>query len=103
MKRLTFKEPCGRWGVVGMNAENECEKTYGCLCKLLDYEETGLEPAEIEKLICKVSSIKQIKTVAELICSKYENLFSRLEDMEENLQIIEKEFSQLKNISKGEA
>ena len=73
MKRLTFKEPSGKWGVVGMNADNENEKIYGCLNKLLDYEETGLEPADIIRLK------------------------SKLEDMEENLQTIEKELGQLKS------
>lgn len=73
MKRLTFKEPDGRWGVAEMNADNEEEKVYGCLCKLFDYEETGLTPDDIRRLK------------------------SRLEDMEENLQIIEKQFSQLKD------
>lgn len=73
MKRLTFREQNGRWGIVGMNADNENEKIYGCLNKLLDYEETGLEPADIIRLK------------------------SKLEDMEENLQTIEKELGQLKS------
>ena len=70
MNRLTFKEPNGKWGIVGMNAENEREKTYGCLCKLLDYEELGLNPDEVEWLICEVSNIKQIKTVSDLLSEK---------------------------------
>ena len=73
MKRLTFREQNGIWGIVGMNADNENEKIYGCLNKLLDYEETGLEPADIIRLK------------------------SKLEDMEENLQTIEKELRQLKS------
>lgn len=73
MKRLTFKEPSGKWGVVGMNADNENKKVYSCLSKLLDYEKTGLEPADIIRLK------------------------SKLEDMEENLQTIEKELGQLKS------
>ncbi len=73
MKRLTFKEPSGKWGIVGMNTDNENEKIYGCLNKLLDYEETGLEPADAIRLK------------------------SKLEDMEENLQTIEKELRQLKS------
>lgn len=73
MKRLTFKEPSGKWGVVGMNADNESEKIYSCLSKLRDYEELGLNPGDIR------------------------HLKSRLEDMEENLQTIEKELRQLKS------
>jgi len=73
MKRLTFKEPSGKWGIVGMNADNENEKVYSCLSKLLDYEKTGLEPADIIRLK------------------------SKIEDMEENLQTIEKELGQLKS------
>lgn len=72
MNRLTFKEPNGTWGIVGMNADNEQEKVYSCLRKLLDYEELRLNPDDIIRLLHK------------------------LEDMEENLQTAEKEINLLK-------
>ncbi len=50
MGRLTFSED-GKFGVVGMNADNEEEKLYGCICKLKDYENTGLSPDEVERLL----------------------------------------------------
>lgn len=50
MGRLTYSEG-GRFGVVGMNEANEKEKLYGCICKLKDYENTGLSPDEVERLL----------------------------------------------------
>ncbi len=47
MIRLTFKEPNGEWGIVGMNSENESEKMYAVASKLLEYEETGLQPDDV--------------------------------------------------------
>ena len=49
MIRLTFREN-DKFGVVGMNEENQDKKLYSCVLKLLDYEETGLSPNEINKL-----------------------------------------------------
>ena len=78
MNRLTFKEPSGNWGVVGMdNPVYELEeKIYRCLDKLLDYEELGLNPDDVVRLMDK------------------------LEDMEENLQTLEKEMNLLKESQK---
>lgn len=60
MDRLTEKDVCGNWRLKGLPWKNLYEGTpitretyeilYGALCKLLDYEETGLTPEEIEKL-----------------------------------------------------
>lgn len=60
MGRLTEKDACGHWRLKGLPWKNLYEGTpitretyeilYGALCKLLDYEETGLTPEEIEKL-----------------------------------------------------
>lgn len=44
MNRLTFKEPNGTFGIVGMNEQNQEEKMYAVACKLLAYEETELPP-----------------------------------------------------------
>lgn len=58
MDRLTEKDVCGHWRLKGLPWKNLYEGTpitretyealYGALCKLLDYEETGLTPEEIE-------------------------------------------------------
>lgn len=93
MKRLTFREPNGRWGIAGMNAENEYEKTYGCLCKLLDYEELGLNPDDMEQKLMELNHYKETGLTPDDI----RRLKSKLEDMEENLQTIEKELRQLKS------
>ena len=50
MNRLTFKEEDGTFGVIGMNKENESQKLYACVLKLLHYEETGLSPEEVDEI-----------------------------------------------------
>lgn len=50
MKMLTFIEPDGTWGIVGMNNMNEEQKMYQVAAKLRDYERTGLQPDEVERL-----------------------------------------------------
>ena len=50
MKGLTFIEPDGTWGIVGMNESNKDQKMYSVACKLRDYEKTGLQPDEVERL-----------------------------------------------------
>lgn len=50
MNRLTYKEPDGTWGIAGMNEKNEKEKLYAVCAKLKDYEETGMQPNEVEQL-----------------------------------------------------
>ena len=94
MKRLTFKESCGIWGIVGMDKpvyEFE-EKIYRCLDKLVDYEELGLNPDYIEQKLTELRHYIETGLTPDDIL----RLKSRLEDMEENLLIIEKELNQLK-------
>lgn len=50
MKRLTFKESVGKRGIVGMNKTNEKEKVLQAVDKLISYEETEMEPEEVQKL-----------------------------------------------------
>ena len=87
--RLTFKEPDGKWGIVGMNKENEEQKMYDVACKLKDYEETGLSPQEVENLKSDaVSTIifklkeKQIQIMKEL--DKDSDTFERLSKFKEH-------------------
>lgn len=58
MNRLTEKNNQGKWELKGVSwdelkpgaviSKNTYEKMYGALCKLKDYEETGLSPTEVE-------------------------------------------------------
>ena len=48
--RFTYKEPSGTWGVHGEEFKNMSNTMYGAMCKLLDYEETGLSPDEVERI-----------------------------------------------------
>ena len=59
MKALTFIEPDGTWGIAGMNESNQEQKMYAVTCKLREYERTGLQPDEVERL--KDSAIKLIR------------------------------------------
>ena len=57
MGRLTWKNEQGSWGLRDVPWENMTagvvldertrQRLYGALCKLRDYEDTGLEPAEV--------------------------------------------------------
>ena len=53
MNRLTWNKPNGEWGLVGV-AEDEFKnvgsKIYAALCKLKDYEDTGLEPKQLYEM-----------------------------------------------------
>lgn len=100
MKRLTFKEPSGKWGIVGMEKpvdEIEDFSIYICLEKLCDYEELGLNPNDIDsKLSGLREALREYKETG-LTPDNIRRLKSKLEDMEENLQTIEKELGQLKS------
>lgn len=60
MGRLTEKDECGNWCLKGVAwsqlhtgsviTKEVSEKLYGALCKLKDYEDTGLSPEDVERL-----------------------------------------------------
>lgn len=60
MNRLTEMDSQGNWCLKGLPWErlrigcvidvNVYERVYGALCKLKDYENTGLSPDEVERL-----------------------------------------------------
>lgn len=60
MERLTARVGCGRWVLNGMDwgelqegrviTPEMREYLYGALCKLKDYEDTGLSPAQVSNL-----------------------------------------------------
>jgi len=43
---LTKKNPDGTWSVQGVDFKDCTGDIYGALCKLRDYEKTGLEPSD---------------------------------------------------------
>lgn len=67
MGRLTYKNRDGKWGLKGIQWKELHEgKTiskdmrwaiYGVLCKLKDYEDTELEPDEVERLVYDSSKV----------------------------------------------
>lgn len=60
MSRLTKKDDSGNWSLKGLPwkdtyvgqviTRNTEEKIYGALCKLRDYEESGLDPEQVQQL-----------------------------------------------------
>lgn len=58
-KRLTYKEPNGKWGIVGMHEDNMDQKLYGVCAKLRDYEDTGLSPSEVQRMIDSYEEAKR--------------------------------------------
>ncbi len=66
MGRLTWKKEDGTWGLINADIKECPREFYGALCKLKDYEETGLEPdkiAEIDELYLeKCREVNGMKT-----------------------------------------
>lgn len=51
--RLTWTKPNGEWGLTGITEEelkNVGSRIYAALCKLRDYEDTGITPLQIREL-----------------------------------------------------
>ena len=67
MGRLTKKEASGKWQVDGIPwekirkgetiTEDISQRLYGCLCKLKDYEDTGMSPQQMQNWICELESM----------------------------------------------
>lgn len=55
--RFTYKEPSGTWGVHGEEFRNMSQTVYGAMCKLLDYEETGLSPDDVERIQLQLEKV----------------------------------------------
>lgn len=75
MSRLTQKDDSGNWSLKGLPwkdtyvgqviTRNTEEKIYGALCKLRDYEESGLDPEQVQQLKERDTAKKPIKTTEE--------------------------------------
>lgn len=50
MGRLTWKNPDGTWGLKNIDIKEVPKELYGAICKLKDYEETGLMPEQIVEM-----------------------------------------------------
>lgn len=50
MNRITFKNTDGTWGANGINIAQIPKVLHGAMCKLRDYENTRLEPSQVEDL-----------------------------------------------------
>lgn len=48
--RLTQKSPDGAWHLRGVDLAALPPEVYGALCKLLAYEDTGMDPDEVETM-----------------------------------------------------
>lgn len=55
--RLTYKEPSGEWGLLKEKVFPLSDAVYGAMRKLLDYEETGLSPDEVERMQAKMKVV----------------------------------------------
>ena len=74
MSRLTQKDDSGNWSLKGLPWKNTYagqvitrnteEKIYGALCKLKDYEESGLDPEQVQELKERDTAKKPIKNGA---------------------------------------
>lgn len=75
MNRLTFCEPNGNWGIVGMNDANQDEKMYGVASKLKDYEKTGLNPSDFRADEYEKNTFTRCFILVKLMARIYVTLF----------------------------
>lgn len=77
MARLTRKDKNGNWHLKGVSWERlragaeldkaTADRIYGALCKLMAYEDTGLDPAEVVDVneFEKAQTVKLLKKLAD--------------------------------------
>ena len=81
MARLTYKNPEGTFGLNnGYDMHKVPTELYGAICKLKDYEETGLNPERVAEVNDFFHS-QTAKILAEL--QEYKNLGLTLEQLKE--------------------
>lgn len=73
--RLTYKNEDGTWGIKGYDIKKVPKELYGALCKLKDYEETGLMPSQIfeidEMYTDKCRELAAVKEELEALKKQY--------------------------------
>lgn len=91
MERITKELPNGTWEIEGVSWKEVPGNLYGALCKLRDYENTGLSPAEINTLIDKLDKLTILNTGIPpktergfVHCPKCNKLFSTVEYAKED-------------------
>lgn len=94
MGRLTWKNPDGTWGLKNMDIKDVQRELYGVVCKLKDYEETGLMPeqivemdelytekckevAKLQKQMKSLSAMMEEKELIEEMAEEIENCYGR--------------------------
>lgn len=82
MGRLTWKNPDGTWGLNNMDIQNVPRELYGAVCKLKDYEKTGLMPEQIVEMDeLYLEKCKEVaKLQKELEAERYDNRWIPCED-----------------------
>ena len=73
--RLTFKNPDGQWGIIGMNEQNESEKMYRVAAKLRDFEELVDSPDKVQQLLYAQDELKEF--IWSLLKDKPDNVYGR--------------------------
>lgn len=84
--RLTWKNPDGTWGLKNGDIKNIPRELYGALCKLKDYEETGLMPDEMAEL---KETAKLIDEIYLKQCREINNLRRQIEDYKKIYEVEE--------------
>lgn len=91
MTRLTYKNSDGTWGLNnGYDMHKISSELYGALWKLKDYEETGLEPGEIEAYKELGVAPEQIREVSKLYlekCMEVNKLRAELKEFAPNTNV----------------
>lgn len=82
MARLTWKKPDGTWGLVNGDIKAVPKEYYGYMCKLKDYEETGLDPNRIEEVnelyLEKCKEVNRLEAKLEEYQNYAENILQQL-------------------------
>lgn len=90
MGRLTWMKPDGTWELHNMDIRKVPSELYGVVCKLKDYEETGLTPEQIDEI--DVLYTDKCREVAKLQ-KELETLSAKIEGQE----LIEKMAEEIEN------
>lgn len=86
MKRITYHSDNGTWGIEGFDIQRCPRELYGALCKLKDYEDTGMSPDDTRKLDeLYLDKCKEVNTLRDELeeyrCREYERAHRQLEVM----------------------
>ena len=84
MNRITYDTTSGEWGINGINIKDVPGPLYGAMCKLHEYEKTGLDPDDIyemDKLYReKCEQVNKLQDINLILHDKNEALEDRLSE-----------------------